>query len=92
MYNLEDAVNAANELNIVFDKFTIFNFLTGLNIEVEHGLVSKETNVTNNDLISTAKIALAHLNEFSNYYNSDYGLGEFEKFLKGNTCSYNFQC
>lgn len=54
--------------------------------------VSKETNVTNNDLISTAKIALAHLNEFSNYYNSDYGLGEFEKFLKGNTCSYNFQC
>lgn len=54
--------------------------------------VSKETNVTNNDLISTAKIALAHLNEFSNYYNSDYGLDEFEKFLKGNTCSYNFQC
>lgn len=54
--------------------------------------VSKETNVTNNNLILTAKITLAHLNKFPNYYNSDYGLGEFYKFLKGNTCYYNFQC
>lgn len=90
MYKLEDAVYAADELNIAFDKFTIFNFLTGLNIEAEHGLVNKETNVTNNDLISTAKIALAHLNEFPNYYNSDYGLSKFEEFLKGNTCSCYF--
>jgi len=90
MYKLEDAVAVANELNIVFDNFSIFDFLTGLNIESEHGLVNMETNVTNNDLISTAKIALAHLNEFPNYYNNQYGLGKFEEFLKCNTCLYNF--
>ena len=30
----------------------------------------------------TAKIALAHLNEFENYYNKDYGLRAFERFLE----------
>lgn len=88
MYKLEDAVTAANELNIVFDNYSIFDFLTGLNIELEHGLVNQNTNVTNDNLISTAKIALAHLNEFPNYYNSDYGLGKFEEFLKSNKCMY----
>lgn len=85
MYKLEDAVAVANELNIVFDKFTINDLLTGLNTESEHGLINKETNVTDDDVVLTAKIALAHLNEFPNYYNSEYGLGKFEEFLKCNT-------
>ena len=38
--------------------------------------------LTDNDLIKTAKIALAHLNEFPNYYNKEYGLLVFEDFLK----------
>jgi len=38
--------------------------------------------VTNDDLITTAKIALAHLDEFPNYYNKEYGLLAFEKFLE----------
>ena len=58
------------------------DFLDGINIELEHGLVSSNTNVTDNDLIATSKIALAHLNEFPNYYNKDYGLRRFEEFLK----------
>ena len=81
MYNLKDAMEAAKVLGINFDKFTIDEFLDGINIELEHGTISKETNVTNDDLIITAKIALAHLNEFPNYYNKDYGLAVFEKFL-----------
>lgn len=55
-----------------------------MNVELEHGLISLSTNVTNNDIIMTAKIALAHLNEFPNYYNPDYGLRKFEEFLKSN--------
>ena len=39
-------------------------------------------NITNDNLITTAKIALAHLNEFPNYYNKEYGLLSFEEFLK----------
>ena len=56
--------------------------LDGINIELEHGTVDPLTNVTDDDLIMTAKIALAHLNEFENYYNKDYGLRAFERFLE----------
>ena len=82
MYNMIDALNAAKYLNITFDKFTPFEFLDGINIESEHGKINSLTNVTNDDLIVTAKIALAHLNEFPNYYNKEYGLKVYEEFLK----------
>jgi hypothetical protein len=82
MYDLNSAMYAASMLGVNFDKFTIEEFLDGINIELEHGTVNPKTNVTNNDLITTAKIALAHLNEFPNYYNKDYGLRVFEQFLE----------
>lgn len=82
MFNLKDAIYAANKLGIKFDKYSPEEFLTGINIELEHGKIDQTTNVTNNDLIATAKIALAHLNEFPNYYNPKYGLKVFEEFLK----------
>lgn len=82
MFNLEDAYRAAKVLNVSFDNFTPEEFLDGINIELEHGTIAPKTNVTNNDLILTAKIALAHLNEYSNYYNPYYGLRAFEKFLE----------
>ena len=82
MYNINDALYAASILNISFDKYSIEEFLDGINIETEHGRVNSETNVTNDNLITTAKIALAHLNEFPNYYNREYGLKQFEDFLK----------
>lgn len=73
---------AANELKIKFDKFSINDFLIGINIELEHGLINPNTNVTNDDLIMTAKIALAHLNEYPDYYNEYYGLPALERELK----------
>ncbi len=82
MYKIEDAIYAANILGIKFDKFTPQEFLAGINIESEHGTINPITNVTDNDLIKTSKIALAHLNEFPNYYNLNYGLKTFENFLK----------
>ena len=82
MFNINDALVAASILKIKFDKFSIQDFLDGINIELEHGLINPTTNVTNNDLIMTSKIALAHLNEFPNYYNSEYGLKKFEEYLK----------
>lgn len=81
MFTIKDAVWVANELGILFDKFSIKDLVTGLNIELEHGYANPVTNVTNNDLLATGKIALAHLNEFSNYYNEEYGLPAFEREL-----------
>jgi hypothetical protein len=40
----------------------------GLNVELEHGNRNSSTNVTQDDEVLTGKIALAHLNEFSDYY------------------------
>ena len=82
MYNINDAIYASKILNINFDKFNIEDFLEGINIETEHGSVSEQTNVTDDDLILTSKIALAHLNEYPNYYNREYGLKKYEEFLK----------
>lgn len=82
MFNLNDAYYVADVLSIKFDKFTVLDLLTGMNIELEHGLISPKTNVTNDDIILTTKIALAHLNEFPNYYNPNYGLKKFEEYLK----------
>lgn len=81
-YSIDDAYNIACILGITFDKFSIEEFTDGINIELEHGLINKKTNVTNDDLTITAKIALAHLNEYPNYYNKEYGLRAFEKLLE----------
>ena len=88
MYNLQDALYAAKILEIKFDKFSPEEFLDGINIELEHGFISPKTNVTNDNLIVTAKIALAHLNEFPNYYNKVYGIKQFEKFLQNKLKKY----
>ena len=82
MYTINDILTVAKILNIDFSKFSLEDFITGINIEMEHGLVDPITNVTNNDLLLTAKIALAHLNEFPDYYNKKYGLPAFENYLK----------
>jgi hypothetical protein len=48
--------------------FDVEQFRIGMNVELEHGLRDLATNVTDDNPHLTAKIALAHLNEFSDYY------------------------
>ncbi len=88
MYSKEDILNASKMLDINFDKFTIEDLITGVNTELEHGKINPQTNVTNNSLILTMKIALAHLNEFPNYYNKEYGLPALEEYLKKTRTQY----
>lgn len=82
MYSKNEILKIAKFLGVNFDSFSLDDLTTGVNIELEHGLINKSTNVTDNDLITTMKIALAHLNEFPDYYNLEYGLPAFEKYLK----------
>lgn len=82
MYTKEDLLKTAQVLGITFDKFTIEDLITGVNIELEHRTTNYLTDVTNDDLVLTMKIALAHLNEFPDYYNKEYGLPAFENSLK----------
>ena len=55
-------------LGIVWDTFSVEQFRHGLDVELEHGLVDSNTNVTDDDPLITGKIAMAHLNEFPDYY------------------------
>lgn len=48
--------------------FTVDDLVKGMNVELEHGFRDLFTNVTGNDLVTTGKIALAHLTEFPDYY------------------------
>ena len=49
-------------------RFDTEQFRTGMDVELEHGAQDPETNVTDDDIVMTAKIARAHLNEFPDYY------------------------
>ena len=82
MFTIKDALFFVNELGIKLDKFSINDLHVGMNIELEHGLVNGTTNVTNDNLTTTGKIALAHLMEYPNYYNEEYGLPAMERELK----------
>jgi uncharacterized protein DUF5661 len=48
--------------------FDVEQFRMGLGVELEHGRHDPATNVTDDDEITTGKIAWAHLNEFPDYY------------------------
>ena len=48
--------------------FDVEQFRMGMDVELEHGLHDPATDVTGDDPVVTGKIALAHLNEFADYY------------------------
>jgi hypothetical protein len=64
----EQAKEIGEKLGIKWDKFDIEQFRHGMDIELEHGTVDSNTNVSNDDPLITGKITLAHLNEFPDYY------------------------
>lgn len=67
-FTTEQAGEIGHKLNIDWSRFDVEQFRMGLDVELEHGLVAPSTDVTGNDPILTGKIALAHLNEFADYY------------------------
>jgi len=67
-FSAEEAKRIGERLGIDWSKFDVEQFRMGMDVELEHGLVDPHTNVTNDDPILTGKIALAHLNEFPDYY------------------------
>ena len=67
-FTAKEAKEIGEKLGIKWSKYDVEQFRMGLDVELEHGLVDPHTNVTNDDPIMTGKIALAHLNEFPDYY------------------------
>lgn len=67
-FTSEEAKEVGEKIGIKWDKFDVDQFRRGMDVELEHGTRDPSTNVTNDDPIMTGKIALAHLNEFPDYY------------------------
>lgn len=67
-FTAKEAKEIGEKLGIMWDKFDVDQFRRGIDVELEHGLRDPATNVSNDDPLITGKIALAHLNEFPDYY------------------------
>ena len=69
-FTADDARAIGEEIGIDWDisPFDVEQFRVGMTVELEHGLRDERTNVSDDDPHVTAKIALAHLNEFPDYY------------------------
>ena len=56
-------------IGIDWNEIDFEQFYMGINVELEHGTrFGYKTNVTNNDPVTTGRIALAHLYEIPDYY------------------------
>ncbi len=66
-FTTEEAKKIGEQLGVKWDKFSVEEFRKGMDIELEHGTIDPNTNVTNDDPLLTGKITLAHLNELPDY-------------------------
>jgi hypothetical protein len=67
-FTAAQAKKIGEQLGIKWNLFDVEQFRRGMDVELEHGTVDPHTNVTDDDPLITGKIALAHLNEFPDYY------------------------
>ena len=69
-FTSDEARRVGSEIGIDWASapFDVEQFRMGMDVELEHGLRDPVTDVTNSDPVITGKIALAHLNEFPDYY------------------------
>ncbi|MFH1759295.1 MAG: DUF5661 family protein [Patescibacteria group bacterium] len=67
-FTAEEAKKIGEVLGVDWSKYDVEQFRMGMDVELEHGTCDANTNVTNDDPLMTGKIALAHLNEISDYY------------------------
>ena len=75
-FSAEESKSIGEKLSIDWSKFDVEQFRMGMDVELEHGKVDPNTNVSNDDPLITGKIALAHLNEFPDYYDRLYEMEE----------------
>lgn len=78
VFTADQAKHIADTIGLDFTKveFDLEQFRMGMDIELEHGKVDPQTNVTDDDPLLTGKIALAHLREFPDYYTRLYEMEE----------------
>ena len=96
IFTEDEAIQIGNNIGLNFQKIDVQEFRRGLEVELEHGLVNKNSDVTGDDLNLTGKIAMAHLNELNDYYtrldiveNAKFNVGKLNGNVSNKTGSYN---
>jgi len=64
----QEAREVGMQLGLDWAQIDLEQFRRGLEVELEHGAIDPETNVTGDNLVLTGKIAWAHLKEIRDYY------------------------
>ncbi len=64
----EEASTILKLVNVTNMDIELATFRQGLEVELEHGTIFEDANVTNNHPVLTGKIVLAHLKETMDYY------------------------
>jgi len=92
----DEAILVGNNIGLDWENIDIQEFRRGLEVELEHGLVNKNSNVTGDDINLTGKIAMAHLNELNDYYtrldiveNAKFNVSKVTQNSSSKTGSYN---
>ena len=67
-FSTDEARSIGTQLKIDWAQIDLEQFRRGLEVELEHGAIDPETNVTGNDPLLTGKIAWAPLKEIRDYY------------------------
>jgi len=67
-FSAKAARKIGTRLGVDWKEVDLEQLRRGLEVELEHGARDPQTNVTNDDLGATAKIAWAHLKEIRDYY------------------------
>jgi hypothetical protein len=69
-FSIDEARAIGDRIGIEWSRsrFEVEQFRIGLDVELEHGRRDDATNVSDDDELTTGKIARAHLNEFPDYY------------------------
>jgi len=67
-FSTEEARSVGTQLRIDWAQIDLDQLRRVLEVELEHGAIDPETNVTGDDLVLTGKIAWAHLKEIRDYY------------------------
>jgi hypothetical protein len=65
---VEEAAKIQREIGAEADEISTEDFRQGLEVELEHGRMFPDANVTNNHPVLTGLIVLAHLKEMLDYY------------------------
>jgi hypothetical protein len=67
-FSLTEAKQIGYTLGIDWQAFGVEQFHIGLEEEFDHGPIDRQTIISDDEALITGKIALAHLNEYPDYY------------------------